>query len=62
MGPITRTAVITLAFAAALIVPALAALARPPTVDNQSRNPCWEVTAPNNAGAMMSICSSKINW
>jgi hypothetical protein len=60
MGPITRGAIITFAFAVALIVPALAGLARAPTVASQDLNACWKLVTQTNAGVMLPICSSNM--
>jgi hypothetical protein len=62
MGSMTRGAIITFAFAAALIVPALAGLAREPSSLGQSQNACWNMTTSTNAGAMFAVCSSDRHW
>ncbi|KKB77301.1 hypothetical protein VW29_18205 [Devosia limi DSM 17137] len=62
MGSVTRGAIITLAFAAALIVPALAGLSRAPNSPGQDRSGCWELVNQANAGTMFEICSSSRHW
>ena len=62
MGSVTRGAIITLAFAAALIVPAWAGLSRAPNSTGQDGNGCWELITQTNAGAMFPICSSTVHW
>lgn len=63
MGPVTQRIIITLAFAAALTVPALAGLARGTSPAGQHLNQqCWELVTPANAGAMFPICSTKMHW
>lgn len=63
MGPIKQRAIVTLAFAAALVVPALAGLAREPSAASQHQNRgCWALITQTNAGTMLPVCSSKVNW
>lgn len=60
MGPITRSVIIALAFAAALVLPAFASLLRTPDTGAQTADSCWEFVDASNAGAMWSICSGEM--
>lgn len=63
MGPITRRTIITLAFAAAFLVPPLAGMARGSVTEAQSPTKgCWELVTNTNAATMLPICSSTTNW
>lgn len=52
-----RGIIITLAFAFALGIPALAGMLHTPASAQAAEHSCWDLVTSANAGAMWSVCS-----
>jgi len=52
-----RRIIVTLAFASALGIPALAGLVHQPSSAYRSENSCWDLVTAANASLMWPVCS-----